>query len=237
MSTLLLSKLQAEKILRFWSYVNGSNKRELVTDCQSRLTRVKVSSVYEQSRLNHLPKGRFGSGSPVSLSAGTSSSFSCYTRIQSIFIVQNSFRSKQLLLPPLNDVANQYSLHGEKLRVVETRNVVLPTLFNVVNNVVQHCYTRLQARFRLNNFLSIVDNIEQCGQHNIVQSCFQQPSTTRNFYACSRVNTLGARLYPYTGCMEKGNRTLEYSNAFINQSTEIILAHSKRPGATCSKVG
>ena len=48
---------------------------------------------------------------------------------------------------------------------------------------VQHCYTRLRAGFRLNNFFSIVDNIEQCGQHNIVQSCFQQPSTTRNFYA------------------------------------------------------
>ena len=59
-------------------------------------------------------------------------------------------------------------------------NVVLPILFNVVNNIVQHCYTRLRAGFGLNNLFSIVDNIEQCGQH-IVQSCFQQPSTTRNF--------------------------------------------------------
>ena len=37
-------------------------------------------------------------------------------------------------------------------------NVVLPTLFNDVNNIVQHCYTRLRARFRLNNLFNFVDN-------------------------------------------------------------------------------
>ena len=81
-------------------------------------------------------------------------------------------------------------------------NVVLPTLFNVVNNIVQHCYTQLQPGFRLNNMFSIVDNIEQCGQHNIVQSCFQQPSTTRNFHACIVVVILGrsvAKLECYWG--------------------------------------
>ena len=44
-------------------------------------------------------------------------------------------------------------------------------------------HTQQKTHFRLNNLFSIVDNIEQCGQHNIVQSCFQKPSTTRNFYA------------------------------------------------------
>ena len=34
----------------------------------------------------------------------------------------------------------------------------------------------------LNN---IVDNVEQCGQHNIIQSCFQQPLTTRAFLPCT----------------------------------------------------
>ena len=29
-------------------------------------------------------------------------------------------------------------------------------LFNVVNNIVKHCYTQLQAGFRLNNLFSIV---------------------------------------------------------------------------------
>ena len=33
----------------------------------------------------------------------------------------------------------------------------------------------------LNN---IVGNIEQCGQHNIVQSCFHQPGTGCAFFCC-----------------------------------------------------
>jgi hypothetical protein len=43
-------------------------------------------------------------------------------------------------------------------------NVLLPTLFTVVNNIEQYRYTR----FTLNN---IVDKREQHGQQNIVQSC------------------------------------------------------------------
>ena len=40
----------------------------------------------------------------------------------------------------------------------------------------------------LNN---IVDNIEQCGQHNIVQGCFHQPRTGCAFFAVyDRKNTL-----------------------------------------------
>ena len=78
-----------------------------------------------------------------------------------------------------------YTAKNYELSKTGLNNVLLPTLFNVVNNIVQHCYTRLQAGFRLKNLFSIVDNIEQCGQHNIVESCFQQPSTTRNFYARS----------------------------------------------------
>ena len=30
---------------------------------------------------------------------------------------------------------------------------------------------------------NIVDNIEQCGQHNIVQGCFHQPRTGCAFFA------------------------------------------------------
>ena len=85
-------------------------------------------------------------------------------------------------------VSSQFSLLtsvNHKLLKTGLNDVVLLVLFNVVNNIVQHCYTRLQAEFRLNNLFSIVDNIEQCGQHNTVQSCFQQPSTTRNFYECN----------------------------------------------------
>ena len=56
-------------------------------------------------------------------------------------------------------------------------NVVLPTLFNVVNNIVQHCYTWMRANSGLTMLNNIVDNIEQCEQHNIVHGCFHQPWT------------------------------------------------------------
>ena len=42
-------------------------------------------------------------------------------------------------------------------------NVLLPTLFTVVNNIEQYCYTRTIL-------FNIVDKCEQRGQQNIVQS-------------------------------------------------------------------
>ena len=63
-------------------------------------------------------------------------------------------------------------------------NVLLPTLFNVVNNIVQHCYTWTQANSDSMTLNNIVDNIEQCGQQNIVQCCFQQPWTGCSFLLC-----------------------------------------------------
>ena len=62
-------------------------------------------------------------------------------------------------------------------------NVVLPTLFNVVNNIVQHSYTWLRANSGSTMLNNIVDNTEQCGQHNIVQGCFHQPWTSCAFFA------------------------------------------------------
>ena len=37
---------------------------------------------------------------------------------------------------------------------------------------------------------NIVDNIEQCGQHNIVQGCFHQPRTGCAFLRVYNVNVL-----------------------------------------------
>ena len=54
-------------------------------------------------------------------------------------------------------------------------NVVLPTLFNVVNNIVQHCWAWISPQSGVTMLNNIVDNTEQCGQHNIVQGCFHQP--------------------------------------------------------------
>ena len=54
----------------------------------------------------------------------------------------------------------------------------------------------------LNNFFNIVDNIAQCGQHNIVQSCFQQPSTTRDFLPCTCYQ-ITEYLHLFKNCVQK----------------------------------
>ena len=77
----------------------------------------------------------------------------------------------------------RFFLCTRQLRVVENR-IKQCCAANLVQCSQRYCSGRLQAGFRLINLFSIVDNIEQCGQHKIVHSCFQQPSTTRNFYAC-----------------------------------------------------
>ena len=64
---------------------------------------------------------------------------------------------------------------------------MLPTLFNVVNNIEQVVEPESSPQSGVTMLNNIVDNIEQCGQHNIVQSCFQQPSKTRDFLPCSPV--------------------------------------------------
>ena len=46
-------------------------------------------------------------------------------------------------------------------------NVLLPTLFRVVNNIGQYCTPNSGSTILFN----IVDNCEQRGQQNIVQSC------------------------------------------------------------------
>ena len=73
------------------------------------------------------------------------------------------------------------SVHSKKrttcsgLMKTALNNVALPTLFNVVNNIVQHCLASNSLRSGVTMLNNIVDNIEQCGQHNIVQGCFHQP--------------------------------------------------------------
>ena len=53
-------------------------------------------------------------------------------------------------------------------------NVVLLTLFNVVNNTEQVVEPESSPQLGVTMLDNIVDNIEQYGQHNIVPSCFQQ---------------------------------------------------------------
>jgi PHP family Zn ribbon phosphoesterase len=66
-----------------------------------------------------------------------------------------------------------YAAKNDKVPVVAIlmktglNNVVWPTLFTVSDNIEQYCYTR----FRINNIVQYCLKCEQCGPHNIVQSC------------------------------------------------------------------
>ena len=61
------------------------------------------------------------------------------------------------------------------------KNVLLPTLFNVVNNIVQHCHTWLQAKFRLINLFSIVDKLNNAGSKTLFQPVFIMPEQVVHF--------------------------------------------------------
>jgi hypothetical protein len=66
------------------------------------------------------------------------------------------------------------SLHGKKRRArcsTGLNNVLLPTLFTLVNNIEQCCWAWIGGN---NIRFNIVDSYEQCGQQSIVQSCFHQ---------------------------------------------------------------
>ena len=65
--------------------------------------------------------------------------------------------------------------------VNETRDN-LPILLIVVSNIEQVVEPESNPQSGVTMLNNIVENIQQCGQHNIVQSCFQQPVTTHNFW-------------------------------------------------------
>ena len=64
-------------------------------------------------------------------------------------------------------------------------NVVLPILLIAVNNIEQVVEPECSPQSGVTMLNNIVNNIEQCGQHNIVQSCFQQAVATHNFWQCT----------------------------------------------------
>ena len=83
------------------------------------------------------------------------------------------------------DIEVHKQLHSKKqttcsgLMKTGLNNVVLPTLFKVVN-ILNKLMSLNYPAIRCNN---IVDNLEQCGLQNIVQSCFHQARTGCAFFA------------------------------------------------------
>ena len=80
----------------------------------------------------------------------------------------------------VRDIIKNYELLKTGLN-----NVVLPIFLIVVNNIEQVVEPESSPQSGVTVLNNIVDIIEQCGQHNIVQSCFQQPVTTYNFWLCT----------------------------------------------------
>ena len=56
---------------------------------------------------------------------------------------------------------------------------MLPILSIFVNNIEQVVEPECSPQSGVTMLNNIFDNIKQCGQHNIVQSCFQQPVATQ----------------------------------------------------------
>ena len=72
-----------------------------------------------------------------------------------------------------SNITTKRLLHGKKRRVrcsTGLNNVLLPTLFTLVSNIGQYS----EPESGVTTLFNIVDNSEQCGQQNIVQSCFHQ---------------------------------------------------------------
>ena len=67
----------------------------------------------------------------------------------------------------------KYTAKNHENRIGQSRAV------NNTEQVVEPESSPQSGVTKLNN---IVDKIEQCGKHNIVRSCFQQPSTTGDFF-------------------------------------------------------
>ena len=78
-----------------------------------------------------------------------------------------------------------YTRKNYELLKTGLNNVVLPILLIVVNNIEQVVEPESSPQSGVTMLNNIVHIIEQCGQHSIVQSCFQQPVTTYNFWLCS----------------------------------------------------
>ena len=107
---------------------------------------------------------------------------------------------------PLEDFGNEENylssnIHRKKwttcsgLMKTAMNNVLLPTLFNVVNNIVQHCWAWISLQSGVTMLNNIVDNIEQCGQQNIVHCCFHQ---ARTIFCCVYMFVASSRFHVFS---------------------------------------
>ena len=134
-----------------------------------------------------------------------------------------------------------YTRKNYELLKTGLNNVVLPTLLNVVNNIEQVVEPESSPQSGVTMLNNIVDNIEQCGQHNIVQSCFQQPVATHNFWPCSICFTqiqkpttrITAICSPHSNAESKATR--ERRNNIIHSKKFFLKNMAERYGLPANK--
>ena len=64
-------------------------------------------------------------------------------------------------------------------------NVLLPTLFKIVNNIVQHCYTRLQASSGSTTCSVLLTTLSNVGSKTLFNAAFIRPEQVVHFWLCS----------------------------------------------------
>ena len=66
-------------------------------------------------------------------------------------------------------------------------NVLLPTLFKVVNNIVQHCYTWLQASSGSSTCSVLLTTLNNVGSTTLFNAVFIRPEQVVRFLLCMSI--------------------------------------------------
>ena len=118
---------------------------------------------------------------------------------------------------------------------------MLPILLIVVNNIEQVVEPECSPQSGVTMLNNIANNIEQCGQHNIVKSCFQQPVATHNFWPCIICDSVYLRyitIFKITEVGDMGNLrqfineygcSMQNASRFVSQIGEAVsFLHVRR---------
>ena len=68
-------------------------------------------------------------------------------------------------------------------------NILLPTLFKVVNNIVQHCYSSLQASSGSTTCSVLLTTLNNVGSKTLFNAIFIRPEQVIHFWLCKSVPT------------------------------------------------
>ena len=91
-------------------------------------------------------------------------------------------------------------------------NVLLPTLFKVVNNIVQHCYTLLQASSGSTTCSVLLTTLNNVGSKILSNAVFIRPEQIVRFWLC----TSSKKYHPFVFLMWINHMLHSCSNSAIS---------------------